>query len=114
MAATKKTSVKKPAKKTAAAEVPKKKSPGKATGKTQRKAAYGVHGNRGSIWPPAWAALAEVYGGNVALAEAIGVTYQTAYRWAALGAGVPAAMVKLIGMMAAQHGLPNPAIDQQL
>lgn len=35
------------------------------TPKLQRKAAHGVHGNRGTVWPEPWRRLAEAYGGNV-------------------------------------------------
>lgn len=82
---------------------------GKVTPKLQRKAAHGVHGNRGTVWPESWRRLAEAYGGNVALAEEIGVSYQTVYRWAALGDVVPPAHATLVGFLAAAKGLPNPA-----
>jgi hypothetical protein len=75
------------------------------------KPAYGIHGNRGSIWPPEWAALSAAYGGNVKLAEAIGVAYNTVYRWAVKGDLVPVSMARLVGMLAAAKGVANPALD---
>lgn len=85
-----------------------KRAPGKAPGAIQRKATYGIHGNRGTIWPAEWAALSTAYGGNVKLAEAIGVAYNTVYRWAVKGELVPVAMARLVGMLAAAKGVPSP------
>lgn len=83
---------------------PSKRAPGKVTGAIQRKSTHGIHGNRGSIWP----ALSTAYGGNVKLAEAIGVAYNTVYRWAVKGELVPLAMARLVGMLAAAKGIQSP------
>ncbi len=74
------------------------------------------HGNRGTVWPPAWERLAAAYGKTYEAfaAEDVGVSYNTLYRWAVTGAPIPDIAVKLIGMLAAMKSLPNPATGRHL
>lgn len=69
---------------------------------------HGIHGNRGTIFTGAWLALSDAYGGNVLLAAAIGVTYNTLYRWAVRGHVVPTSQQRLVGLLAAAKGVPSP------
>jgi hypothetical protein len=100
--AAKKTTVKAPAKKRTAGKVVPKKTR-KVTDFT-----HGIHGNRGTVWPEAWAKLAEAYGGNYKLAAEVGVSYNTLYRWAVNGDVVPPSSAKLLAIMAGAKGIPSP------
>lgn len=69
---------------------------------------HGIHGNRGTTFSGAWLALSNAYGGNVKLAEAIGVEYNSLYRWVVKGHTVRPSIRKLVDILAAEKGLPSP------
>lgn len=85
-----------------------RRSPGKKVPAKARKAAYGTFGNRGTSFPEAWRPLAEAYGGVGGLAEEVGVSPGTLYRWAVNGDPVPPSRAKLVGLLAAVKGVKNP------
>jgi hypothetical protein len=65
-------------------------------------------GRRGTALEGAWFAMAEHFGGVAALADVLGVSPTTIYRWGVQGATVPGPASKVIAILCAQNGLRNP------
>lgn len=59
-------------------------------------------------WRDEWYALLREYPTPRALAEDLGVSYQTLRRWGAWGDPVPTSSQKLIRMIAASKGVTSP------
>ncbi len=70
----------------------------------------GFGGSRGTAFKGDWLRLAEAVGGVQALATVLGTSYPTLYRWAVKGEEVPQMAKQMLGIIAAQKNLPNPAI----
>lgn len=70
---------------------------------------YGEFGRRGTAFEGDWLKLAQAFGGVNALADAVGVSYVTLYRWAVKGDPVPNTQWRFLAMLAVQKGLPPPA-----
>ncbi len=75
-----------------------------------RNPATGFGGSRGTSFKGDWLRLAEAVGGVRILAELLGTSYPTLYRWAVRGDEVPKMARQMIGIVAASKNLPNPAI----
>ncbi len=72
----------------------------------------GFGGSRGTVFTGDWLRLAEAVGGVNALATALGTTYPTLYRWAVKGDPVPPMARQMLGIIAGQKNLPNPAVSK--
>ncbi len=64
---------------------------------------------RGS-WPNAWLPLVSKYATPVELADEIGVSYQTLWRWTQNGADIPKIGVNMIRCVAEKHGLKKSPV----
>lgn len=64
---------------------------------------------RGS-WPTAWLELVTKFDTPVALADEIGVSYQTLWRWSQQGAAIPKIGVNMIRCVAEKHGVKKPPV----
>lgn len=71
----------------------------------------GFGGPRGTSFKGNWLKLAEAVGGVNALAQLLGISYPTLYRWAVKRGKIPGIARQVLGMVAGQRGLPNPAVD---
>lgn len=71
----------------------------------------GFGGSRGTALEGDWLNVAMAVGGVQALADALGVSYPTLYRWAVKGEAVNNSAKIILGMICAQRNLPNPAVS---